>query len=210
MVKNELVFKKRYKIVKYGLLALFGILAIYKVSPIRIGDYCLILGNIIELLVFVGLFLFVFFIFLILDLVRNIKYKIKFDYIPCVCLVVFAGICFLSFQIENEKFWTKEILIGQVELDSDLFSAEQLILYENKTFSIKSPNILGSCTYQGKYAINQDTLILKRNNLPELTNKLFCIKYLIQQSDSVLIPIDKDYKIINFRKYENRLCQIAN
>jgi len=200
----------KYKAIKYGILAILGVFAVYQIFPIRFGDYCDELENLITFIYSGGLFLFSFLVFLLIDLIRTIKKKIKFDYIPCIFLVVFIAVSFLSFQIENEKFWTKPILAGYVVLGEDLFGAEHLILYENKTFSIKQQKVLGRCTYQGKYFIKQDTLVLKRNNLPEPINKLFCTKYLINQTDSILIPLDKEYKIIDFKKYESRWHQIAN
>ena len=189
----------KYKITKYGLLIVLGIIAVYQIFPIRIGDYCEGVINGIAFMFFGSLFLCCFLIFLLIDLVRTMKKKIKFDYIPCVFLCVFIAINLLSFQFKNDKFWTETILIGNVVLDEDLFSNEQLILYKNKTFSIKTQYIASNCTRQGKYSIKQDTLILKRNDLSKLTDNLFCTKYLIRQTDSTLIPIEKGYNIINFK-----------
>jgi len=189
----------KYKITKYGLLTILGVFAVYQVFPIRIGDYREGMINGIAFMFFGSLFLCCFSIFLLIDLVRTMKKKIKFDYIPCVFLCVFIAINLLSFQFKNDKFWTETILIGNVVLDEDLFSGERLILYKNKTFSVKTKYPEYSCTYQGKYSIKQDTLILKRNDLSKLTDNLFCTKYLIRQTDSTLIPIEKGYKIINFK-----------
>ena len=192
----------KYKAIKYGILAILGVFAVYQIFPIRVGDYCAGLMNAIMFVFLGGLFLFSFLVFIVIDLIRTIKNKVKFDYIPCIFLIVFIAVNFLSFQIKTEKFWTKPILTGYVVLGEDLFSAEHLILYENKTFAIKKRQPEFTCTYQGKYSIKQDTLILKRDDLSELTNKLFCNKYLIHQIDSTLIPLENGYKIIDLKKYE--------
>ena len=201
----------KYRIIKYGLLTIIGFFAIYQISPVKFGDYCTGLGPLILFARLGNLFLLVFLVFLAIDLILKIKHKIKFDYIPCIFLGVFIIISFLLFRIKiDEKFWTKTVLTGRVMLGEDLFSAEQLILYENKTFFIKQQHPIGICIYQGKYFIQQDTLVLKRKKLPEPIDKLFCTKYLINQTDSFLIPIEKEYGIINFSECNKGLLEIAN
>ena len=193
MVKNELVFKKGYKIIKYGLLIFCGIFAIYQVFPIHIGDYCSELLDVFAFVLFGGLFIFSFLIFLIVDLVRKIKYGNKFDYIPCVFLAIFIGICFLSFQIDGKKIWTDEILTTKGIQNDYLDNNTHLTLYKNGTFVASSGYGSRYCTYQGKYSINQDTLKLKRDELPKLTDKQLCTKYLICKSDCVLIPLEEGF-----------------
>jgi len=190
----------KYKAIKYGILAILGVFAVYQIFPIEFGDYCVGLEKIMAFLFYCGLFSFGFLYFLLIDLILTITKKIKFDYIPCVILGVFIAVSLLFFQIENKKFWTKKTLIGYMFDSSEIIEA-YLVLYENNTFSARKYRNR-CCTYQGKYSIKQDTLILKRDDLPELTDKLFCNKYLIHQIDSTLIPLENGYKIIDLKKYE--------
>lgn len=187
-----------YRIIKYGLLGILIFLTVYQNFPI--GDYCSGLVEALTFMFFCGLSILTFAIFLTIDLIKTFKRKRKFDYVILLFFGIFLTTNFLLLKIENKKFWTKTLLIGQIEV-GDL-RVPQLKLYDNQTFSASTSYADYSCTYQGDYLIENDTLILKRNELSELTNQLFFTKYLISISDSLLKPIDHEYRNIKIKNWE--------
>ncbi|CAM1340423.1 hypothetical protein [Tenacibaculum aestuarii] len=181
------------KLLKYGILSFFGIAMIYQFIPI--GDYCRGLLNGLNLLFFGGLLILTFLIITIRSLLKLFKQKKQFDFIPFF-LIIFFGVCtYLIIGLENEKFWTKRILVGIIEVYGTPKSGT-LTLYKNGSFGATYHKADYSCTFQGNYEIKNDTLLLKRKNLNELTEKTFTTEYIIDRKNNILKPKNKDFKIV--------------
>lgn len=169
-----------------------ALLTLYQILPI--GDYCSGLVQALLMIIFGGLLILSFIVFTIVDVVRLIRKKIRFDFLPLIIITVFFSVFFIFINSETDKFWTKTTLTGQTD-EGDLRAA-QIQLYSNNSFSVRISYVDWSCTYQGDYKINNDTLFLKRDDLTELTNNVFDTKYKFSYQDSLLIPIDKKCKKI--------------
>ncbi len=185
-----------YRVIKYGLLTVLTILTFYQNFPF--GDYC---SGLVEALSFVlmgGLFLISFVIFLIIDLVKTFKKKRKFDFIPLAILTVFLIGNSLLLDNEKDKFWTDMELVGNVEV-GDLRAA-QIVLYSNQTFSVRTSYVDWSCTYSGRYSIQDNILQLERDDLEKETDNVFTNKYEIQKSDSLLIPLKSGIEKVKIKK----------
>ena len=177
-----------YRIIKYGLLIVLIILTLSYEFPT--GDYVSGLGRAICIILFLGLLILSFIIFTIIDFIRFMKKKSRFDFIPVTIIIIFF-IAFLNLSnSENDKFWTKTVLTAQTDDGTEA----QLKLYGNNTFLVKIPHSDCSFHYQGDYKIHNDTLILERKDLPELTSKLVGTRYKVSKHDSMLIPFDNEYK----------------
>ncbi len=190
-----------YRINKYGLLITLALLTLYQIMPI--GDYCSGLVQALLMMIFGGLLILSFIVFTIIDITRLIRKKIKFDFAPLIIITLFVSVFFIFINSENDKFWTKTTLTGQID-EGDLRAA-QIQLYSNNTFAIRISYIDWNCTYQGDYKINNDTLFLKRDDLTELTNNEFDSKYKFSYRDSLLIPVDKKCKMIKIKTGHNRV-----
>lgn len=184
-----------YKTAKYCILIIFSILTLYQIFPF--GDYCSGLVQLILMVIFGGLFLLSFLIFTVIDIIRFKRRRKKFDYIPAFILVFFLFISYIFLTSENEKFWTKLALTGQIDV-GDLRSAK-IKLYQNNTFSVRVSYVDFSCIYQGKYKVENDTLTLLRKDLPELTNNLFTTKYEYSYQDHLLVPVDTTFEKIKYK-----------
>lgn len=143
-----------------------------------------------------------FIVFTIVDVARLIRKKIRFDFLPLIIITVFLSVFFILINSETDKFWTKTTLTGQTD-EGDLRKA-QIQLYSNNSFSVRISYVDWSCTYQGDYKINNDTLFLKRDDLTELTNSVFDTKYKFSYQDSLLIPINKKCKMIKIKTGHNK------
>ena len=188
--------EKKRKLIKYGIIIVLGFLVLKPIIPI--GDYCGGLLTILNFFFFGGLLILAFLIITILDVIRNKKTKSKFDFIPLILTLV-IGISFYLIQDQEEsKFWTKKILSGRIEVESTPRSGE-LRLYKNGTFSTTLYSADYSCTFQGDYELNDDRLKLKREDLSELTSKVFTTEYIINEKNKTLNPIDKNFGIITIR-----------
>jgi hypothetical protein len=185
-----------YRVTKYGLLIGLTILAFYQNFPF--GDYCSGLVEALALVLFGGLFIISFLVFLTIDLVKKFKRKQKFDFAPLIILSVFLIGNTLLLENEKDKFWTDKELIGSVEV-GDLRAA-QIVLYSNQTFSIRTSYVDWSCTYSGRYSIQENILRLERDDLEETTNNVFTNKYEILKSDSLLIPMKSGIEKIRIKK----------
>lgn len=175
------------------------LLTLYQILPI--GDYCSGLVQALLMILFCGLSILSFIIFTIIDITRLIRKKIKFDFTPLIILTSFFLVFFIFINSESDKFWTKTVLTGQID-EGDLRAAH-IQLYSNNTFSASISYVDWSCTYQGDYKINNDTLFLKRDDLSELTNNVFDTKYKFSDQDSLLIPVDKKFKMVKIKTRYN-------
>jgi hypothetical protein len=185
-----------YRVIKYGLLTGLTILTFYQNFPF--GDYCSGLVEALSFVILGGLFLISFVIFLTIDLIKTFKKKQKFDFLPLVILTVFLAGNSLLLDNEKEKFWTDKELVGNVEV-GDLRAA-QIVLYSNQTFSVRTSYVDWSCTYSGRYSIQENILRLERDNLEVETNNVFTNKYEILKSDSLLIPLKSGIEKIKIKK----------
>lgn len=185
-----------YRVIKYGLLTGLAILTFYQSFPF--GDYCSGLVEALSIVILGGLFLISFAIFLTIDLIGTLKKKRKFDFLPLTILTVFlVGNSFLL-DNEKDKFWTDKELVGNSEV-GDLRAA-QIILYSNQTFSVSTSYVDWSCTYSGRYSIQENILRLERDDLEEKTNNVFTTNYEIRKSDSLLIPLKSGIEKIRIEK----------
>lgn len=185
-----------YRYIKYGLLTALFIVTLYQVIPF--GDYCSGLVQVITFILFGGLFLLSFLIFTFVDLYRLKKAQKKFDFIHLLFLGFFLLINYISLVSDGQKFWTDKICTGQVQGQGDLH-ASQIRLYSNNTFSVTISYVNWSCTYQGSYEIKNDILVLKRKEIPKLTDSVFNDTYKIDFKDSLLIPINKRFEKIEIK-----------
>jgi len=180
-------------LLKYGILSFFGIAMIYQFIPI--GDYCQGLVNGLNFLFFGGLFILTFLIISIRDIVKHFKKKQKFDFIPLFLALLFGVSCHIIMGLENKKFWTKKTLIGTIEIVGSPKSGS-LKLFKNGTFGATYHYADFSCTYQGNYKIKNDTLLLNRKDLDELTEGIFTTRYSIDRKNNILKPTAENFNVI--------------
>ena len=166
---------------------------------IPIGDYCGGLLTVLNFILFGGLLVLAFLTITITDMVRNRKTKENFDFIPLVLTLIIGFSYFLILEQKEPKFWTERTLIGRTEIFSTPRSG-QLNLYKNGTFAATLYSADYSCTFQGKYELNDKRLELKRTDLPEVTEKVFTTEYIIDEQTKTLNPTDKNYSIIEIRE----------
>ena len=189
----------RYRLIKSGLLIALAILTLYQILPF--GDYCSGLVQIILMLVFGGFLILTFLVFTVIDIVRLIRKKVNFDFIPLIIMLLVGLTFYIFINADSDKFWTKTKLTGQIDV-GDLRGA-QMQLYDNNTFAVRISYVDWTCTYQGNFKIIGDTLILEKVELPELTDHVFNTKYKLSQQDSLLIPFDKKYNTIKIKTGHN-------
>jgi hypothetical protein len=150
-------------------------------------------------LVFLGLLIIIVSVLSIRNLIRIRKNKTKFDFIPLTLAIFFGFMWYFLVCHSAKKFWTKEVVVGVVEIESTPKSGT-LILFENGSFGAVFHHADYSCTYQGNYKINDNRLILERNDLAELTDKIFTDEYLVNRSDSILKPLKEGFNEIRISK----------
>ncbi len=110
------------------------------------------------------------------------------------------GIIYFSIlELDDRKFWTKRTLTGRIEVEATPKSGV-LKLYKNGTFAATLHNADNSCTFQGKYAIHDNKLELKRLDLSDMTQRVFTTQYFLDKNNKTLNPIDKSYGIVEIRK----------
>ena len=170
---------------------------IYQFLPI--GDYCSGLLNFFNSLVLIGLLILIVFILAIRNLIRIKKRKEKFDFIPIILVLIFGTIWYFIIDMPDKKFWTEKSLVGFIEIEGTPKSGT-LELFKNGSFGASYHRADYSCTYQGNYEIIDNRLILKRNNLTELTDKVFTTEYLINRKDSILKPMENGFMEIGISK----------
>lgn len=185
------------KLIKYGILIVLGYFILKPMIPI--GDYCGGLLTVLNFFLFGGLLVLAFLIITIVDVVRSIKTKEKFDFIPLVLTLIIGFSYFLILEQKEPKFWTERTLNGRTEIFSTPRSG-QLNLYKNGTFAATLYSADYSCTFQGKYELNDNRLELKRTDLSEVTEKVFTTEYIIDEQTKTLNPTDKSYSIIEIRE----------
>lgn len=188
------------KIIKYIILILLGSLMLYQFIPI--GDYCDGMANGLFFLALGVLFLLAFLIILIFDIIKRVKHKQQFDFIPLIIFIIVVGCNYSLLKVENKKFWTTEVLIADLEQDN-FIRTNRITLYNNNSFAITDFRTDYQCTIQGNYTLKGDTLKLDRKDLSELTDNVFTSHYIISKSDSILVAINKKFEnimISNFLK----------
>lgn len=193
----------KYRIIKYTLLIISALLTLSQVFPLNVilnKDYCFGIDNAIFTIFFIGLFLFVFLIFLIIDIIFIIKKKRDFDNGNLIIFGAFILLFVFFIMINRGEFRKNTIIEGRLEVG--FLTDEQLVLNKDNTFLVILPGVAYSCTYFGSYVINNDTLMLQREELPIITNGLFATKYLICKSDSLLIPFDNSFEKIRITKMD--------
>ena len=164
-----------------------------------VGDYCSGLGNFLSSLFIIGLLILIVFILAIRNLIRIKKRKENFDFIPLIITLFFGVIWYFLVDMTDKKFWTEKSLVSFVEMEGTPNSGT-LVLFENGSFGASYHRADYSCTYQGNYEIIDDRLTLKRNDLNELTHKVFTTEYLINRRDSILKPMKDGFKEIKILK----------
>jgi hypothetical protein len=179
-----------YRIIKYVLLAGFFLFTMYQIIPF--GDYCSGIVEVLLFIVFGGLFVVSFIIFLAIDIFRTFRKKSRFDFIPIILMIIFIGTNLLIYGNESPRFWKKVQLKGVIE--KEFGERGELILYTDGTFDAKCRFIELSCTYTGEYTINDNVLTLIRKNIEELTDSTFTTKYLIESVDSLNMTSEVQFK----------------
>lgn len=184
-------------IIKYGVLVILGLVVLYQYIPI--GDYCSGLLNFLNFLFYGGLLLLAFLVISIIDLVRYLRKKQKFDFIPLILIVLFGTAWSFLYQHENEKFWTAKVLEGYFAIEGTPRSGN-LTLYKNGSFGATLYSADYDCTFQGEYSIENGKLTLHRRDLNSLTNDVFTTEYLVDKKDNILKPIDRKFETININR----------
>lgn len=182
------------KIIQYLYLSLIGILLNYRLIPF--GDYCSKgLGNALNILFFGGIFVISFIIICTINIYRKIKTKQSFDFIPVLIFLIFWSIFYGLVKLDYTKFWKNNILIGTIS-NGDRPTNGELKLYENETFDATVNYVDFSCTYVGKYEIQNDSLKLLRKDLAEETQNFFATEYIIFKKEKLIKPIDTTFSRI--------------
>lgn len=184
------------ELIKYLCLLIPGLLALYIWLPI--GDYSSGIAHGLGFVFFELLFLLIFIIIIVTQIVR--AKKIKFDYTPVIIFLIQGLLVYFSFTMEGRKFWTWQILAAETENEVSLPKIGRLTLYKNKSFSATRVQTDYSNTYQGNYTISNDTLYLHRKDLPKITEGLFTTIYLINQKDKTITPPEGNF--LNLRIVE--------
>ena len=183
----------KLKGLKYIALIVFGFLFIKDYFPF--GDYCSGLLSAFKFILFGGLFLLLFLILSISNIIQVIKKRVKFDYILLLIFLFFVITESLLMKLDHRKFWIKSVWEGNISFDHRPKSGV-LYLYKNNTFEATHNYADFSCTYDGKYEINQDTLLLLRSTIILDTDSLFTNKYKFNKHKNKLIPFSNTFKII--------------
>ncbi len=181
------------KTIKHTILVLLGLLMLYQFIPI--GDYCNGLLNGLLFLALGALFLLAFLIILFFDIIKRVKHKQPFDFIPLAIFIIIVGSNYSLLKTDNKKFWTTEVLVGDLE-NNNFSRTNRIILYKNNSFAITSYRADYSCTIQGHYALKGDTLKLNRKGLSKLTDNAFTSHYIISKRDSTFVALDTNFKTI--------------
>lgn len=182
---------------KYSVIIFFGGMLLYHLLPI--GDYCEGLLGFFNTLFFGGLLLFAFVVITVFDLIRFWRKKRRFDLIPLAIVLVVGLLCYVHQGLKNKKFWTEKTLAGGIEVQSTPRSG-YLHLYKNGTFGATFNSADYSCTFQGKYELNGNSLTLKRPELGELTEGTFTTEYLIDREKKTITPADKNFGVLVIHK----------
>jgi len=185
-----------YRKIKY--VFLLGLIFLNLHLLIPFGDYCSGFAEVLLYILFGGLFFLTFLMFSTIDLVRKIKKKVKFDFIPVFLLIFFLTANWIVLTRENRKFWKKAELEGVFEINDE--QVAKLILYNNGTFDVVVSYIESNCVYSGRYLIQNQNLTLKRSDLEEQTNMTFTTKYRIDLQGSLLLPFDSTFERIKIEK----------
>jgi len=185
-----------YKKIKYGILVFLFVYTL--IINLKYGDYsndyCSGITNVILFYFMTAFFIIVFLVFLIIDLILTLKLKKKFDFVPVLLLIVFVSVNFSLFSATNNNYWKSVSMEGKLE-DRDKIGT--LILFTDYTFKAQNIKYEYYCAHQGKYHIENDTLILDYIGIEDKTESYFTTKYLI--SDSILQPVNLNFSRIKLR-----------
>lgn len=188
----------KIKYITYSLLSLFGFAMVYQFIPI--GDYCGGLINGLLFILFGGLLIISCITIYIINLWRYIKKKQSFDLVPLLLTIIFSLCGFYIIEHDNQKFWTEEVYIGHTEMIQETSKDGRLILYKNGSFAATYFYSDYSCTFQGSYDLQNGHLLLKRDDLSQVTEALFTTEYKLHAIDSIFYPILETYGVIKLSK----------
>ncbi|MEO8066221.1 MAG: hypothetical protein ABI599_00880 [Flavobacteriales bacterium] len=187
------------KVLKYGLLLVPAVLALYVLAPI--GDRCSGLAHALGALVLAAGYALIFLVITVLDVSRLLAGRKGYDLIPLIITCVFIGAFWSLPAWGDEKPWTRQVFSGQADV-GDARSAS-LRLYANGTFSAQTAYADWSCTYTGRYEWENGTLTLLREDLPSLTDSAFTNMYRFAQSDSTWLPFAPGFASIRSDREPN-------
>lgn len=177
------------KTTKQVMMIIPGALLLYTLLPI--GDYCTGMHTGIAI-AFLGLVLLVVLLVItIRDILLLVRKKEKFDFVPVLLFLFFIGAGYWISNLNNKKFWTKEIMAafynGPESSDTDL------ILYANNSFAVSHRYVDGNCTKQGKYRISNDTLYLEHPDLLADKRDSVATRYIIDRRKNALIAVNNKF-----------------
>lgn len=188
----------KLNIFKYIILFLLGIIIIYHQLPI--GDYSTGLFSGLTFLFFTSIFLFFFLIIMLNNCIKVVQKKQKIDFKTLIIFCFFIISFYAIIKTENEKFWTKEILVGTVSVKNSPIKKGTLKLYENGSFSATISYLEMSSIYQGNYTLIENNLKLERKNLSIITENIFSSEYIYIKKDALLQPIDSSFATLILTK----------
>lgn len=175
-----------YKIIKYGLLFILSLLTL--TMNIHFGDYCSGMPDGLLWLFLCFLFIVAFLIFIGID-----SYKKKFDYKMIILFIITAVLNYninsISDAITNSQLKMRGVF-------EDGYHSNDILLFNDGTFKMQIREIEWSCYYYGNYTIENEILILEKDNLQQDSNNSLTNKYTIDLEAKKLIPFDSKFKNI--------------
>lgn len=183
------------KAVKYGILLVSSLSALYIIAPI--GDSCSGLAHVTGWMLLAMIYVVAFLGFTGIDIYRSVRHRVRFDLVPLFITCLFVVATYWVFKIEAEWPWKEEVLRGRIEV-GDLRAAG-LVLYTDGTFKAHTAYVDHGCTYWGGYSWRSDTLLLLRTDLAELTNGTFTTNYCHRPQDNMLMPVGENVAPIEIK-----------
>ncbi|VXB83473.1 membrane hypothetical protein [Flavobacterium sp. 9AF] len=185
------------KQLKYIALCVFGFLFIKHYFPF--GDYCKGLFEGLKFILFGGLFLVLFLILSIQNVIQVVRRKVKIDFKIYLIFIFFIISQLFLEKIGNKKLWTSITWSGSIQMEGKPQNGI-LSLYKNNTFEATHNYADFSCTFVGDFEMYKDTLYLLRNDIIIETDSLFTNRYVFNTTKTKLIPYFPKFKIIEKKK----------
>jgi len=149
-------------------------------SQVIIGDDCKGMIQALSLI----FFCIIYVISLVVILVVQRTRKRPFNPYPFVTTFVVVIATYFTLNVDKFQSEPKLIAVTKAELKS------KLTLRADGTFLIQIREIEWSCFYSGKYDLDRDTLRLSRPDIQSVTEDLFVNRYLVDNDEMRLRPLD--------------------
>ncbi|MFL9845914.1 hypothetical protein [Flavobacterium rhizosphaerae] len=117
--------------------------------------------------------------------------KRRFDFKPVVISAIIFGSYYVLENAEDGILFSKPVIYAQIG-DMDITSGH-INLYGNNQFYAVKRYIEWKDAFKGTYQLDNDTLILKRDDLTKVTKGLFTNCYIFNKTRDSLLPCQSGF-----------------